>query len=51
MGFFWVLSLLAIFVLPAVLLARLRVPPRENDPNNESDAAIQMERTKRNEWR
>ena len=51
MGLFWVLALLAIFVLPAALLARLHVPPRENDPNNTSDAAIQMERTKRHEWR
>jgi len=38
MGSFWVMALLAIFVLPAALL-------------DTGDAAIQMERTRRHEWR
>ena len=51
MGFLWIVALLAVFALPAALLARLRVPPREHDPNNTGDAAIEMERTRRHEWR
>jgi hypothetical protein len=51
MGMLWVLALIAIFLLPAALLARLHVPPREHDPNNTSDAAIEIDRTKRHEWR
>ena len=51
MAWLWVVALLAIFVLPAALIARLKGPPREHDPNNTSDAAIEVERTRRHQFR
>jgi len=51
MGLLWVLALLAICALPVGVLALLHVPPREHDTNNTSDAATEMERTKRHQFR
>jgi len=51
MAWLWVVGLAAIFVLPAALIARLHAPPRDGDSNNASDAAIEMERTRRHQFR
>jgi hypothetical protein len=47
----WVVGLIAIFVAPAALIARLHVPPRDHDANNTSDAAIEVEQTRRHQFR
>jgi hypothetical protein len=47
----WAIGLLAIFALPAALIARLHAPPREGNSNNASDAATEMERTRRHQFR
>jgi len=51
MSWLWVIGLAAIFVLPAALIARLHAPPRDRDPNNTSDAAIEVEQTRRHQFR
>ena len=50
-GWLWVIALLALFVLPAVLVARLQAPPRERDSNNASDAANVAEQLRRHQFR
>ena len=51
MAALWFLVLLAVFALPAILLARLQAPPRDEDSNNASDAATMMERLRRHQFR
>jgi hypothetical protein len=51
MAWLWVIGLIAIFALPAALIARLHAPPPDRNPNNTSDAAIEMERTRRHQFR
>lgn len=51
MAWLWIVALALVFVLPAVVIGRLHAPPRERDPNNTSDAAIDMERTRRHQFR
>jgi predicted MFS family arabinose efflux permease len=51
MGWLWVVGFVAVFALPAVLIARLQAPPRERDANNESDAANVVEELRRHQFR
>jgi hypothetical protein len=51
MGWIWVVALALIFALPAVLIGRLHAPPRDRDPNNTSDAAVDVERIRRHQFR
>jgi predicted MFS family arabinose efflux permease len=51
MGWLWVAALLAVFALPAIVIARLQAPPRERDANNSSDAADMVERLRRHQFR
>jgi predicted MFS family arabinose efflux permease len=51
MGWLWVFGLFALFALPAVLIARLKAPPRERDTNNSSDAANSVEELRRHQFR
>ncbi len=51
MGWLWVVALLAVFGLPAVLIARVQAPPRERDSNTSSDAANIVEQLRRHQFR